>query len=1110
MMGADLAERLRRAGIEASGQRRNVTILFADLTGYTSLSERMDSEEIFELIQRYIHLLVNCVYKYEGIVDKLTGDGLMALFGAPIMHENNAERACLAALDMQKDVSQLSHELFPQLGQDLRMHIGLNSGEVVVGGIGSNLLMNYTAIGDTVNLAHRLEEAAQPGTTLVSESVYRQTRALFDYQVFPGLQLKGISKAINGYRILGAKAAPGRVRGIEGLHAPMIGREKELNQLKLALNDLYNHERGQFGLITGEAGLGKSRLTTEFRKSLDPAGIQVLEGQSMAHRHAISYGVFQDVLFHLLNITPGTPVETTRQRLHESVTALMGRRAAAILPLLENLLSLPFSDPASADRIAFLEAGQLRKQTFLAVRSLLISAARQQPVLLILEDLHWADEASLELLRFLLEALRLAPIFILGISRHIQAGPLDQAVEWAQHNLGTNFCLIPLHSLSPDQTEVLLFELMAIRDLPQSLRSQILQRSAGIPLYLEETLRMLLDQGAIQREDGHWRITPGTNLEDLGVPDTVQGLVLARFDRLGSLHRHTLQVAAVIGKDFSLPVLNQVLQQPLPESVLDTLVEREFLIPPASPIAQNYIFRHILMVDAIYSTLLKRDRLKMHQQVAEAIETIYQYRLDEQVEILARHFSASSRLDRALHYLILAGQKAALGYANSQARQHFEEALQLLSQVKHSPRQELQVHMGLGDILVLAGEYPQARQHFLQALELIGNQEPADYIPERSALRRKVGITFERQGEYEQAIEDLSIAQDILIELHKAAPEENALILNDIGWIQFRRGNLDEAQESFIEALSQLENTPRFDVLASIYNRLGGVYYQKDQLNQASEYVRKSLELRQEAGDTVAVARSYNNLGLLNWKQGDWDTARENFNRSMELHLNLGDVEGTIEVQINLGLLQLDSGNVPEATLQLQKAAATAGQIGHTYHVGLAYLYLARVSILVENWQDALDFGNRSLQILEEIGAQDDLVIANTYLGMAYLGLGDLEQAILVSDKAYKLCFQSEAGPAAPDENRGWVLRLLGEVALAQQDYPRSEELLQQSIKVFETIHNPLELGRSYVSLARLAHASQNYEQVQKFLWQAREIFNQLGAGLETDKLQALSTGLLK
>jgi class 3 adenylate cyclase len=386
MIGSDLLDRMRQAGLEATGQRRNVTVLFSDLSGYTALSERMDGEDLYDLVQEFIRMLVNAVYKYEGIVDKLTGDGVMALFGAPIAHENNAERALLAALDMQSGIAELSQELQERLGVELHMRVGLHSGSVVVGGIGTNLMMDYTAVGDTVNLSRRIEEAAAPDSILVSEVVYRQTRPLFEFHPAQILTLKGIDHPVAVYRVLGPKAKPGLVRGLEGLRAPMIGRDQEFEQLNQAFDAFLNRNQGQFVIITGEAGLGKSRLAAEFKTSLEQHNVRVLEGQSQAYRRTISYWIFVDVLYNYLGVNPNTSHAQIHERLIQNVYTSLGNQAGEVLPFLEHLLSLQHFEPSLAERLRYLDAGQLRQQIFLAVRDLLLAESRRSPLMLILED----------------------------------------------------------------------------------------------------------------------------------------------------------------------------------------------------------------------------------------------------------------------------------------------------------------------------------------------------------------------------------------------------------------------------------------------------------------------------------------------------------------------------------------------------------------------------------------------------------------------------------------------------------------------------------------------------------------------------------------------------
>jgi predicted ATPase/class 3 adenylate cyclase len=1105
MMGADLLERFQRAGLEATGQRRNVTVLFVDITGYSQLARRINDEDLYELIQRYLAILAKDVYRYDGMVDKFTGDGLMALFGAPVAHENNAELAIRAALDMQTDVTLLSQELSQSIGGELRVHIGLNSGSVIVGGVGSDLMMNYTAIGDTVNLAQRLEEFASPGTIVVSDATYQRARALFDFSPVQHITPKGMNTAVPSHRVIQLKSRPGRVRGVEGLRAPMVGRELELRKLMEAIGALATYHRGQCIFIVGEAGLGKSRLIAELKSLTIPISVAVAEGQSLTYRRTVSYWIFQDLLRNLLHITNETSLEKITQHLRRSLGSAPGGRVSESLPYLEHLLGLPVSDATAAQRIEYLDALQLRQQIFLAVRSLLISEALVRPLILIFEDLHWADEASLDLLQFLLDSTRQSPLLILGISRPYETSKLGEVAAYAERHLPENFSTIHLQSLTPNQSSQLLQHLLSISELPADLRDYIVQRASGIPFYLEEILRMLIDTGVLQRKDGQWQVVPGANIASLGVPDSLQSLILARFDRLEPSLRRILQAACVIGRQFSLPVLQSVIA-PKDDTGFNTallqLVERDFITPDAETPESAFSFRHVIVSDAIYSTILRRDRAELHGQVGEAIERTYADHLDSQVDLLARHYSWSTRKDRALHYAILAGQKATRSNLANQAREYFEDALSLLPKIHHTPLQAVQVNQGLGDLLVHAGEYPAARQHFQYALETISGNP--DYVEECSELQRKISTTFERQGEYEKALNHLAQAESILQGCSDGCPAEKAHIYNDLGWIHFHRGNMEEAERLLKQALIHAQECQREDIIASVYNRLGGVYYQTGEFEQAQNYVHQSLEARQRIGDIVAVARSYSNLGLLGWRMGNWQQALQYFEQSMELHATLGDVEGTISLHSNMGLLLTDMGQIAEARRHLELSLAGAVQIGHSYLQGLSYHHLSRYYLAIRDWRKSLDYSRQAMEIFREIGVEEHLVDLYASMGEAWLGLGNLAETSQCAQTALGLFPALLPGEQIRTPEYARVLRLNGRLAQARGDSEIAANDLQHSSQIYQELGNPLEHART---LAAQAEAQPNLPASQSYRESARAIFEQFGAQLDLQHLDETEAG---
>lgn len=1098
--GKELIERYRRAAEKAAGQRRSVTVLFADLSGYTSLAEKLDSEDVYFLIQEYLKLMADTVYRYEGFVDKYTGDGLMALFGAPIAQERHAEMAVRAALEMQAALSRMSSKTPLRDKAELFMRIGLNAGNVVVGNVGSDLQMNYTAIGDTVNLANRLEQAARPGTILVSESVFLQSRAVIDYFRLPPQAFKGLSRLVQAFQVVGLRERPRSVRGLEGLRAPMIGREAELARLRAALDLLLEQKKGGLIVINGEAGLGKTRLISESKITLPVETPLLFEGHCLTYRRTISYWVFLDALRRVLDVDARMDDGEVQERLSQRLRHILGERAADVLPALERAMSLRPSNALADERFAQLDAGQQRQRIFLAFRDWLVAEARSQPLLLVLEDLHWADDASLELLQFLADSIRDEPLLIFATTRPFHTiesatGALQRICERAEKRLGDQYGFIRLEHLSPDQTEKLLNNLLALT-LPETLRAEILLRSAGNPFYLEEILRMLMDQGIIRREGNQLQLTPGADLIHLGVPETLKGLILSRFDRLEADQRRFLQAAAAIGRQFNLPLLRQVTEMPdeALESALAVLVEREFILPVETAAENEYQFQHVLVSDAIYSTLLDRQRAEIHASIGAAIEQLYADHLDDQVEALAQHFLASERRDRALYYLLRGARQAAASFLNQQAYQYYDEALKLLPEVPHSVEQQLQAHSGIGDMLLFLGEYSKAREHFQTAVGLTDQLALGQQMQARSNLERQIGATYERQGDYEQALRSFNAAQSTLTAVSSRFPVERARVLNEIGWTHFRRGQLDEAEKYLQRALWSVEPSTQPGVVASIYNRLGGVFYVKDDLTTASEYVRKSLDLRIETGDVAGVARTYNNLGLLEWRRGNWDEAIDNFTRSVELHAVLNDVEGTAEVHFNIGLLLTDRGSLDEAQTHLDEALRSAQQIGHSFLEGLGHMHLAHYWLVRKAWNKTLDYGQRGIAIFTELGSQENLIDTYVSVGEAWLGLADLGRAGETSTAINALLTSDDTTPSL---QKGRALRLEGSLRQAQGDLEAAQTLFDQSAEQFTRLDNQLELGRTLARLALLSQQLNDPVAAGSNASQARAIFSSLGAQLD-------------
>jgi len=444
-----LVEKLLASRGKIEGERRNVTVLFADLQGFTTLSETMDPERVYDLLGECMRGFADEIHRYEGTIDKFIGDGIMALFGAPLAHENDPERAVRAALGMLDFLRTFNRRLESEYGLALHVRIGLNAGTVIAGTVGSDLRMQYTVIGDTVNLASRLEELAIPDTILVSQTVWAATEALFDYLPHGSVTVKGREAPAETFEVVGLRTHPGQIRGVRGLHSPMIGRDRELAQLRQAIDGVVQRNEGHVVLLTGEAGIGKTRLVRESKRFMLQQRLRVLEETCRSHATHTSYWLFQQLFNQLLGIRYGDDDDARQEKSLQGVRALLPDEYAGVLPFVQRMLDIPITDPVGSSRIRHLAPEQLRRQTFLALRRLILATARTQPLVIIADDLHWVDRASLDLLLFLIPLVEQRALCLCLISRPYEGQAASAIHHVASETCPARYLNLPLTKLSP-------------------------------------------------------------------------------------------------------------------------------------------------------------------------------------------------------------------------------------------------------------------------------------------------------------------------------------------------------------------------------------------------------------------------------------------------------------------------------------------------------------------------------------------------------------------------------------------------------------------------------------------------------------------------------------
>jgi len=555
-----LAEKVR-AAVDLTGERRVVTVLFADVVASTALAEELGAETWMAVMNQAFDRITPAIYHYEGTIARLVGDGLWAFFGAPVAHEDDPVRGVRAALDLIRAAEGYGAQVRERFGVEFAMRACLHTGSVVVGAVGADLRYEYTAMGPTVNLAARLKFSAEPMSVVITENTYRFVAPIFETHDLGPIDVKGIDEPVRIHRVDGLKAEPGRVRGlaVAGLESPMVGRDAELAAL-VQLCEAVQAGLGRAVLILGEPGLGKTRLIAEWRNVLQRQGRYIsarwAQGHGLSYGQGLAYHLLIDLLRSIIGAPESASEAETRAILRSLSGELWGAEAEEVYPYLAHLLSLKL-EPEESARLQVLDPQALQTQYVTALRRLLQSLSSQQPLVLVLEDLHWADPSSAELLIRLLPLASTSPLLFCMVTRPERDAPGWKLVTNAREILGGSLTEIALQALSEGDSRQLVANLLQIEALPDDVRSVILRKAEGNPFFVEEVIRMLIDRGAIVRKGSDW--VAGTGIRDVEIPDTLQSLLLARIDRLPEDVKHTLRVAAVIGRQFPVRVLAEVL-----------------------------------------------------------------------------------------------------------------------------------------------------------------------------------------------------------------------------------------------------------------------------------------------------------------------------------------------------------------------------------------------------------------------------------------------------------------------------------------------------------------------------------------------------------------------
>jgi class 3 adenylate cyclase len=663
------------------GERRVITALFCDVVNSTGLAEQLDPEDWTEIMNRAFEHLNAPIHRYGGTVAKLMGDAVLAFFGAPVAHEDDPRRAVLAALEMIDAIKVFSEEVRRQYGLEFNVRIGINTGPVVVGDVGSAAANEYTAMGDAMNVAARMEQTAAPGTVQASGDTYRLVASLFDVEPLGGVELKGKREPVPAYRVLGQKAQASSLRRTEKVSAPLIGRDRQFGRLKKALADL-QLGRGGIVSIIGDAGLGKSRLLAELYREWEQSGRQgrwdVTRG--IPYDSSRPYGLFQNFARDMFGIELDDPADVIHRKLDGGLRVMMGSNDDAIAlcsVAMERLIAAKVLHEAKE-----YPAEVVKQDIYNNMYPALRQSTASGPLVMVADDLQWADQASVDLLIHLLQLTEEVPILFIFAFRPERQSPAWQVKVKADADYPHRYEEIVLGPLDANDTDALVSALLNITDLPAELHQLIMRKTDGNPYFVEEIVRTLVEQGYVDQTEDGLRWKADAKLEEIAIPDSLQALLMARIDRLDEQTKSTLQSASVIGRSFYYRILEKISDSAITlDKQLGSLERAELLREAGRMPELEYMFKHDLARDAAYNSILNRRRREFHQRVAEAMESLFPDRLEEHAHRIAQHFALAGDNQKALKYFAMAGEAAAGLYASAEGAAHYAHAVEAARQL---------------------------------------------------------------------------------------------------------------------------------------------------------------------------------------------------------------------------------------------------------------------------------------------------------------------------------------------------------------------------------------------------------------------------------------------
>jgi len=1145
-----LTEKILSQKDKIEGELRQVTVMFCDMEEFGLMVQRLGSEQSYRIMDKVYEILIHKVHEFDGTVNEMTGDGVMALFGAPIALEDAPQRALWSALSIHKEIARFNKE--NQRIGPIKMRIGIHTGPVVVGTLGNDLRVEFKAVGDTVNLASRMEELAEAGTTNVTDDTFKLTDGLFRFVYLGKKSVKGKKKALPVYKLLSSKVDVYRPRlGSERMiYSELVGRDRDLDRLELQVLKAINGE-GSIVNIIGEAGIGKSRLLAELKKRDVINRVALFEGRAISMGTNLSFHPVIDLLKQWASISENDGEAMAYGKLEAAVKNLHPDKVIDIFPFVATLMGMKLSG-RYAKRIEGIEGEALEKLILKNVRELIVKATELAPLVIVMEDMHWADLSSIDLAESLFRLAETQRILFVNLLRPGYSQTGDRILETVNEKLPVYSIEIVLEPLNEKMSETLITNVLNINVLQHDITRQIVERAGGNPFFIEEVARSLIDEKAVVLKDGAFQVTE--KIDSIAIPNTINDVLMARFDRLDEETRNLVKIASVIGRNFFYRILAEVAGTIKDlDSQLSYLKEIQLLRERERIGETEYLFKHALAQEAAYGSILPLKRKKLHLKVAQAIEKVFNENLHEFFGMLAYHYSMGENLEMTEEYLIKAGEEALRSSASNEALHYYQAALNLyLKKTGNAadPEKIAMLEKNIALALYNRGQYVEGVKYFDKALSFYWGKLP----------KLPIATFFKILSAFLHLLISLYIPS---LKFRKTPTKRDAEII-DLYWKKTKAVSIIDPKRFFFEYLYVLKRVIEFNLKefelgleiftgASVLFSFSGISFRlsrkildatkgrifKDNpkiftiyelsdtvhnyldgnwvtaSNYDDDLVNKSLNV----GELFGASQYLYWHGFMSIYRGSFEITDSIVNKLDEIYEIYGhDLSKSFKYELKTNSL-LERRKLQEALTEVETGLDFAEKAGLDYFLLEIYSCQAWIHILMGNISRAKKSLNHADKIRREVEAPVPFQLSNFYRSQAEYDLYQLKESMTNGQKSDSVRYRKQAARSGKKlrkvahtvaQHCVESYKLAGVYWWLLDKHEKALDRWNQAIEEGKRLGARLEISRAYFEIGKtLLETGNRYKLhdgsgAEECLQKARKLFEELDLQWDLDELNRL------